>query len=184
MNRICALLFLLVFSFATAMQAQAQAPKPDPELKKLSVFVGHWTYEGEHQAGLLGPAGKFTGERDAWWILGGFYLETREREKGPAGEAQFLEIEGYDPAKRNFTHSAYGSGGIHGSAAFTSSSGTTWTFSGKGVAGAKPYTIRGTITFAPDLLSTTGNFEVSTDGKTWMPLFEVKSTKTPPAPKK
>jgi len=59
MQRISALLFLLVFCFATAMQAQA--PKPDPEMKKLGVLVGHWTYEGEYKPGPLGPGSKIVG---------------------------------------------------------------------------------------------------------------------------
>ena len=53
MQRISILLFLLVFCSATAMQAQAPAPKPDPEVKKLHVWVGHWTYEGEYKPGPL-----------------------------------------------------------------------------------------------------------------------------------
>jgi hypothetical protein len=51
MRRISLLLFLLVFCSATAMQAQAPAPKPGPEAKKLSVYLGHWTYEGESKPG-------------------------------------------------------------------------------------------------------------------------------------
>ena len=50
---------------ATAMQAQAPPPNPDPEVKKLHVYVGHWSYEGEAMPGPLGPGGKFTGEQDA-----------------------------------------------------------------------------------------------------------------------
>jgi hypothetical protein len=184
MTRTIALLFLLMFCLATAMQAQAQAPKPDPELKKLSVFVGHWTYEGESQAGPLGPAGKVTGEQDTRWILGGFYQEARSREKRPAGEVQSLEIDGYDPVNRNFTYSLYGSDGSKESGVYTFSSATSETFTGKGVAGGKQYLIRGTLIFAPDLLSSTSKFEVSTDGKTWLPAYEGKATKTQPAPKK
>jgi hypothetical protein len=82
MQRFHILLFLLVACFATAMQAQSQAPKPDPEMKKLHVFVGHWTYEGEATPGPLGPGGKFAGEYDGQMILGGFFYQGRWTEKG------------------------------------------------------------------------------------------------------
>ena len=184
MKRVSLLLSLLVFCSATAVEAQAQAPKPGPEVQKLNVWVGHWTLEGEQKAGPFGPAGKYTGELDGRWILGGFYLEMRTREKGPAGEVQFLEIDGYDPVNRNITYSTYGSDGSRESGVYTFSSATTMTFSGKGVAGGKLYLIRGTMIFASDLLSDTAKADVSTDGKTWMPAYVGKATKTQPAPKK
>ena len=52
MQRISVVLLFIVW-FATAMQAQAPAPKPAPELKKLDVFVGHWTYVEDDSPGPL-----------------------------------------------------------------------------------------------------------------------------------
>jgi len=184
MKRISVLLLVLMVCFATAMQAQVQAPKPGPEVKKLSVYLGHWTYEGESKPGPWGPGGKFTGERDVRWILRGFYLETRVREKGPAGESQSIEIDGYDPVNKTFTWAVYVDNGEMASGVATFSSGTTETYSGKSVGGGKQYLIRGTDVFAPDLLSFTEKDEASTDGKTWMTVWEYKATKAQPAPKK
>ena len=184
MRRITILLFLSVFCFTTVMQAQAPAPKPAPEVKNLSVYLGHWTYEGESKPGPWGPGGKFTGERDVRWILRGFYLETRVREKGAAGESQSVEIDGYDPVNKTFTWAVYVDNGEMASGVATFSSGTTETYSGKSIVGGKQYLERGTDLFAPDLLSFTEKDEASTDSKTWMTVWEYKATKSQPAPKK
>lgn len=72
----------LTLNFAVVVAAQTSAPKPDPALHKLQVLVGHWTYQGEYKAGLLGFVGKITGVYDCQPILGGFFLQAEETEKG------------------------------------------------------------------------------------------------------
>jgi hypothetical protein len=57
-------------------------------------------------------------------------------------------------------------------------SGNTWTWIGKGILAGKPYQVKGRIIFAADSMSLTAAFEASSDGKTWMPWFENKHTKT------
>ncbi len=184
MQRISILLLVLVVCFATAMQAQVQAPKPDPEMKKLHVFVGHWTYEGEAKPGPLGSGGKSTGESTCQMILGGFCQQCRGTEKGPGGETQALEIMGYDPVNKDFFDEVYGDDGSRSSAA-VAVTGNTWTEAGKLVIAGKQYQFRGTIALAPDLASATAKSEISVDGKTWTPWGETKLTKTKSAaPKK
>jgi hypothetical protein len=183
MRRVTILLLALVVCFATAMQAQAQAPKPDPELKKLRVVVGDWTYEGEAKPGPLGPGGKFTGEYTARMILGGFFLQERWTEKGPAGETRGLALDGYDPVNKNFSGEMYSDDGSTLSAVLTIT-GNTWTFAGKLVAAGKPYQFKGTFVLAADLASGTYKTEISADGKTWTPLGESRWTKAKPAAKK
>jgi hypothetical protein len=181
MTRISILLFFLVVCSATAMQAQA--PKPDPEVKKLRSVVGDWTYEGEYKPGPLGPGGKFTGEYTARMILGGFFLQERWTEKGPAGEARSLALDGYDPVNKNFSGEMYSDDGSRITAAFTIT-GNTWTIPGKLVTGGKQYQFKGTFVLAADLASGTYKTEISVDGTTWTPWFEEKYTKVPPAAKK
>ena len=183
MQRISALLFLLVFCFATAMQAQAPALKPDPELMKLSVLVGHWTWEGEWKPGPLGPGGKHTSEITCQMILGGFFLHCRSTEKGPAGETRGLEIYGYDPVNKNFPTQTYTDNGSTFSGVLTVTQ-NTYTWAGKLVAAAKPYQFKSTFVLASDLASATYMEEISVDGKTWTPLREAKFTKVQPAAKK
>jgi hypothetical protein len=183
MKRISVLLFLLVFCSATAMQAQAQAPKPDAEAKKLHVLVGHWIYEGEYQAGPLGPAGERTGEMTCQMVLGGFFIQCRETGKGPAGEWRALGMFGYDPVNKNYLDHVYLDNGSCLIGAYTLS-GNTWTWSAKWPAGGKEYQARGTHEFAADLMSMADMAEISADGKVWTPLRKGKWTKVPPAPKK
>jgi hypothetical protein len=182
-RRITILLFLSVFCFTTVMQAQAPAPKPDPEMKKLHVFVGHWTYEGEAKPGPLGPGGKFAGEYDGQMILGGFFFQGRWTEKGPTGETGGLEIDWYDPVNKNLVGNCYLSEGNRLPWVFTVA-GNTYTFAGKLAVAGKQYQYKGTFTFAPDLASATLKEEISVDSKTWTPLRESQWTKAKPAPKK
>jgi hypothetical protein len=183
MQRISVLLLVLVLFSATAMQAQAQAPKPDPAFKKLHVFVGHWTYEGEAKPGPLGPGYKFAGEYDGRMILGGFFFEGRWTEKGPTGETRGLDIEEYDPVNKNIAGNWYLSDGSRWSVTSTMA-GNTDTIEGKAVLAGKQYQYKGTFTFAPDLASATFKEEISVDSKTWTPLQESQWTKAKPAAKK
>lgn len=183
MQRISVLLLLLVACFSTAMRAQAPAPKPDPALKKLSIYEGHWTCEGESKAGPLGPGGKLTSEESIQMILGGFFQQVRETDKEPAG-GQSLAIAGYDPVNKNFPASGYSNDGSTWSGVLRVS-GTTSTMAGKGVVAGKQGLFRSTNVFAADLMSYTGKIEISTDdGNTWIPYIESKCTKVKHAPKK
>jgi hypothetical protein len=185
MTRITILLFLLIVCITAASQAQAQAPapKPDPALKKLHVWAGHWSYEGEYKAGPLGPGGKASGERTGDMILGGFFFQGRWTQKGPVGEGRVLEITGYDPVNKNFSSEFYMSDGSRASAVLTVSR-NTFTWAGKGVIAGKQCQFKETLVLAADLTSMTDTAEISADGKTWTPLFERKHTKVKPAPKK
>ena len=183
MKRTIALLFLLVFCFATAMQAQAPAPKPDPELMKLSVLVGHWTWEGEWKPGPLGPGGKFTNEQTCRLILGGFFLQCQISGKLAGAETRSLEIDGYDPVNKNFFTEGYSGDGSRWSGVITIT-GNTWTWADKWTVAGKQYRYKGTFVLTPDLASGTYKEEISLDGTTWTPLGESRVTKTKPAPKK
>jgi hypothetical protein len=176
-------MFLLIVCIAAALQAQAPAPKPDPEVKKLSVFVGHWTYEGETKPSPLGPGGKVTGEESFRMILGGFFQEHRVTGKGPSGQTQSIEIDGYDSVNKNFTYTVYIDDGTTASGVYTVT-GNTLPYTGKFVAKGKQYFQRGTWVLSPDTMSYTEKSDISTDGKTWQPYTEGKSTKAPPAAKK
>jgi hypothetical protein len=183
MARTIALLFFLVVCSAAAMQAQAPAPKPAPEVKKLHAALGHWTIDGEQKAGPLGPGGRFTGEAYIRMILGGFFLQNQQSGKVAGTETRLLEIDGYDPVNKNFSSEFYFDDGSRFSGAITIT-GNTWTYAGKLVAAGKQYQYKGIFVAAPDLASWTYKDQLSPEGKTWTPLYELKYTKVPPAPKK
>ncbi len=170
MRRFVVLFLLLMPGFFSVVQAQtpAAAPKPDPALKKLSVLVGHWTYEEEWKAGPLGPGGKMTGVYDAHMILGGFFLQAEQTEKGAMGEIRNLEIDAYDPVNRNFTSDTFLSDGTKSSFTITVS-GNTITWAGTLTFAGKQYQFKEPMVFAPDFMSATAKAEVSVDGKTWIP---------------
>jgi len=180
MKRISVLLLVLVVFSATAMQAQTPAPKPDPALNKLHVLVGHWTYEEEWKAGPLGPGGSMTGVYDAHMILGGFFLQAEQTEKGAMGEIRNLEVDAYDPVNKNFTSDMYLSDGTKSSFAITVS-GNTITWAGTLTFAGIQYQFKGPMVFAPDFMSATAKAEISVDGKTWTPAWEGRWTKAKPA---
>jgi hypothetical protein len=99
------------------------------------------------------------------------------------GEWQGLPIWGYDPVNKNYPHHNYVNNGGCISGVFTVS-GNTWTWAAKWPVGGKDYQVRGTFTYAADLMSMTDTAELSVDGKTWTPLREGKWTKVPPTAKK
>jgi hypothetical protein len=183
MTRISVLLLVLLVCSATALQAQAQAPKPDPELKKLRVFVGHWTYEGESKSGPLGPGGKFTGDMTCQMILEGFFLQCQVSGREAGRESCLLEIDGYDPVNKDFSSQSYFDDGSRFLRVLTIA-GNMWTYVGKLVAAGKEYRYKENLILAADLASGTEKAEISVDGKTWIPFTESKWTKVQPAPKK
>ena len=71
------------------VQAQtAQAPEPGAEHKKLGVFLGSWSADGEIKPGNgYGiPAGKTSVVERYQWMPGEFFLQMNRDGKGPAGE--------------------------------------------------------------------------------------------------
>lgn len=185
MRRFIVLFLLVIVGFVSVVHTQtpATAPKPDPALKKLSVLVGHWTYEEEWKAGPLGPGGKMTGVYDAHMILGGFFLQAEQTEKGAMGEIRNLEIDAYDPVKRNFTCELFMSDGTKSSCMITVS-GNTITWAGPLTFAGQQYQFREPLVFAPDFMTATAKAEISVDGKTWIPAWDGKWTKAKPASKK
>jgi hypothetical protein len=183
MRALIALIVAACFNVSALAQQPTQSPKPDPELKKLAVYVGQWRYEGESKPGPLGPAGKVAGEAISEMILRGFFLDWRWKEQANGAETRGLEILGYDPINKNYSSTAYVDDGSSSAGAYVFE-GNTSNYSGRLTIGEKQYLFRYTETFAADLMSFVQRAEVSVDGKTWMPLSEIRYTKVKPVPKK
>jgi hypothetical protein len=164
---------LAIVVLAVALLAQTAAPKPGPEQKKLNIWVGDWTYEGEYQATPLGPAGKYVGKMAVRSILGDFFVEFQGKE----GSLSWQEVDGYDALNKTFFWTGFGSDGNVNAVTYTIN-GTTVEYSGTVRLGEKQYRIRGTCVFAADFMSFVDKREFSVDGQTWMPNFQGKSVKT------
>jgi ketosteroid isomerase-like protein len=162
-------------------QQPNRPPTPGPEHKKLDIWVGDWTYETVVQASPLGPAGKYVGKNTTRPILAGLFVEFRGEDKGPTGTTQWTETDGYDPLSQRYIWKGFASDGSFNDVSYTIE-GTKVTHSGTVCTGGKTYRIRGTIVFAADFLSNVEQREISTDGKTWMPLWECRAAKITPAP--
>lgn len=171
------IVFLGVCVFVVfAVAAQAQAPKPGPEQEKLKIWLGDWTYESETQTTPLGPAGKAVGKNTTRAILGGFFVEFRGEEKGPAGTLVWMEVDGYDAVNKCFFWNGFGSDGNAQLVTYTID-GTVVRYSGTMHLGEKQVPFRGTVIFAADFARLTDKRELSMDGKTWMPWFTTKAIK-------
>jgi len=183
MKRIIIAVALVVFLFAVASQAQTPAPKPGPEHKRLHVYNGEWTYEGETKATPLGPADKFTGKVTIRMILNGFFQEARFGEKHPSGLFHSIMITAYDPVNKKYTADSYGSDGSIsiGTVAFD---GIVWDSSGTLFVGSKQYKMRGKDVLSKDLMSITSALELSPDGSTWTPWVAVNYMRVKASPKK
>jgi hypothetical protein len=156
---------VLVFSFA----AQAQVPgQPGPEHKKLEVWAGNWTIQGEAKNNPSGPTYKVNWTMQGEWLPGGFFLLINGSAKYTDREFRWLEVLGYDPVKK--THIGY---------VFWLRSGNTATYTMT----FKDRTIltggqgwRQEWEFSPDGMSLTGKREREQDGK-WWTAFDVKGVK-------
>jgi hypothetical protein len=109
--------------------------------------------------------------------LDGFFVEWRAEAKRTSGTFQWLEIDGYDGLNKKYMWNSFNSDGSFDTAAYTIEANTV-NYSGTSFLGEKQYKFRGTIVFAPDLMTWVEKRQVSVDGKTWMPQFENKWTKT------
>jgi hypothetical protein len=167
------MVFLTVF---IGVSTQAQTPQPGPDAKKLAMFVGSWQYEGTAKASPLGPAAKIAGKQTGRLVGGGFAVALTGEESGVFGGIQWGETDVYDSASKSNRYLGYQNDGSiwQGSSSF---SGNVLKFSGTQTAKGVSYWVRGAITFAPDGKSYTQQTEISTDGKTWAPWWELKCTK-------
>lgn len=160
---------------AVASFAQAP-PKPGPEHKKLDVFLGNWSFEGELKPSPLGPGGKLTGS-DRNETLGGFHMVRRYEEKGPMGDLKGVEVFGYDPSKKTGVYSNFDSSGGSSSGTW-SSTGPNWTFVTTLGAGANAVQQKCALSMGAGSTSFRIKCDASKDGKTWTPMFEGKWTKS------
>jgi len=175
-NRKFALILFVILIAASAV-AQMGGP-PGPEVKKLEYFVGTWTTEGTIAQGPWGAGGKFTGSGTTAWLPGNFFVKTESESKMPpeiGGDNKAVMVMGYDTQQSTYTSDRYTSMGQHESSK-GALSGDTWTWTNTSNYGGMEIQGKMTIkTLSPT--SYTIKFDISMDGKNWMPFMEGKATK-------
>ncbi len=155
--------------------AQIEMPKPGPELKKLDMFAGAWTLEGDMKPSAMGPGGKMTETEKCEWMEGGFFLICHVDFKGAMGSGTGLTIMGYSPDDKSYTYREFNSWGE-----FTDSKGSvegdTWTWSNEEKMGGTPMKGR----FIMKVNSPTSynfSYEMAPDGTNWTRVLDGKATK-------
>lgn len=149
-------------------------PKPGPELKRLEALAGKWQYEGEGFDSPFGPASSFKGTSVSRMVLGGFFLETREEDRGDNGYLfQGTYLKGFDTSKKCFFHQGYEN---DGTVTFSEIKvdGRAWSFTGERLdAKGKAWKTRSVQTYAADGRSGTFVTEyLAEDGTTWRVLWK------------
>ena len=172
---------ILVAVCGLFVYAQApQAPKPSAEHRKLAVFLGSWSVEGDFKPGnAYGvPAGKVTQVERFQWLPGEFFLQMNRDGRDPSGDVHHMWIMGYDTAAKKYTGQFFGlTNGGSGSASGTNA-GNTWSWSTTGRSpDGKSFQERCAVTVAPNV-SYTVKCETSADGKTWSSSMEWTATKS------
>jgi Protein of unknown function (DUF1579) len=152
-----------------------QAPKPGPDHKKLDVFAGNWTIDGEIKPGSMGPGGKITEYERCEWMEGEFFLLCHTDFKSSMGNGSGMSVMGYSSDDKAYTYREFNSWGE-----FTDSKGSldgdTWTWTNDEKMGAT--NMKGKFTMkVTSPTSYNFTFEMSTDGAKWTTVMDGKATK-------
>lgn len=170
------MIFAVGVVLAVAAIAQTEPPKPGPELKKLDLFVGTWTLNGNIKPGLMGPAGSMTENENCEWMKRGFYVVCNSEYKSSMGKGVILSVSGYSKEERAYTYHEFDGSGAFADAR-GSLDGDPWVWIGVYRAGGMTLKSR----FTMKITSATSydfSFELSKDGTTWTTFMDGKATKS------
>lgn len=155
--------------------AQMEMPKPGAEHKKLDMFAGTWTLEGEMKPGEMGPGGKMTETERCEWMDGGFFLVCKADFKSSMGNGSGVSFMGYSNDDKAYTYREFNSMGE-----FMDSKGSvdgdSWTWVGDEKMGSM--TMKGRFVMKiTSPTSYTFNYDMSQDGTKWTTVMDGKATK-------
>jgi hypothetical protein len=170
-SMICAAVLMLI----TTALSQMEMPKPGPEHKKLDMFTGSWTLEGDVKPGPMGPGGKTTENQKCTWMEGGFFVVCQADFKSPMGNGSGINVMGYSADDKAYTYREFNSWGEFENSK-GSLDGTTFTWTSDEKMGGM--VMKGRFTMK-NLSATSYDFtyEMSQDGTKWMTFMEGKATK-------
>jgi hypothetical protein len=169
------MIFAAWLVLAAAAVAQMEMPKPAPELKKLDMFAGAWTLDGDMKPSAMGPGGKMTENEKCEWMEGGFFLVCHADFKGAMGSGTGLTVMGYSTEDKSYTYREFNSWGE-----FTESKGLldgdTWSWANDEKMGGM--TMKGRFTMkVTSSASYNFTYEMSEDGTKWTTVMEGKAAK-------
>lgn len=153
-----------------------------PEMKKLTVFVGEWTYEGEQVdppiAGLpFGPAGKFSGKFTTRFVLDGSFQESKWQDEVPSVTSG-INITGYDAGAKKYVVNGHISDGSR-SVRTATLDGRIWTSnSTMTTRKGEKVLVKSVTKYSSDWASYSSTVELSVDeGKTWKHWYREEGRK-------
>ncbi len=169
------MIFAACLLLAGAAVAQMELPKPGPEQKKLDMFVGAWTLEGDMKPSAMGPGGKISENEKCEWMEGGFFLLCHADFKSSMGDVSGVSIFGYSGGDKAYTYREFNSLGE-----FMESKGSvdgdTWIWTGDDKMNGMIMKGRFTMKIASPT-SYNFTYEMSQDGTKWTTVMDGKATK-------
>jgi len=155
--------------------AQNEAPKPGPELKKMDIFAGSWTLDGDMKATAMGPGGKMSETEKCDWMEGGFFLICHADFQSSMGNGSGFSIMGFSNDDKNYTYREYNSWG-ESMESKGSATDDTWTWTSDEKMGTMTMKSRFTMKFTTPT-AYTFTYDMSQDGTKWTTVMEGKATK-------
>ena len=151
-----------------------EMPHAGTGTKKLDVFVGSWTMEGDMKPGAMGAGGKTTETEKCEWMEGEFFLVCHTEYKTTMGNGSGISIMGYSAEDKTYTYREFNSWGE-----FTDAKGSLdgdtfiWTNDFKeGNMMKGRFTMKVTSPASYSFL-----YEASPDGTKWTLFMDGKATK-------
>jgi hypothetical protein len=161
---------------AGAALAQMEAPKPGPEHKKLDIFAGSWTLEGELKSSSGGSGGKFIENEKCEWMDGEFFVVCHVDIKSSMGNGTGLGVMGYSADDKTYNYREFNSWG-ESMDSKGSINGDTWTWTNDEKRGTA--IIKGRFTMnVTSSTSYTFAYETSQDGTKWTTEMDGKASKS------
>ena len=160
---------------AAVALAQMEMPKPGPELKKLDMFAGSWTLDGDVKPSPMGPGGKVTETEKCDWMEGNFFLVCQiDYKSATMGNGSGASYMGYSNDDKAYTYREFNSWGEFTDAK-GSVEGDTWTWTSDEKMGGMTTKSRFTMKISPT--SYNFSYETSQDGTKWTLIMDGKATK-------
>ena len=151
--------------------APAPAPVLGEEHRRLAPFLGQWTVTGETLEGAAdAPNAAVTGDESYVFLPGGFFLLGHWDRRFTNGRRHIgLTTIRYDPTTR--AYSAYNVDNLGFARTYrVTPHDDVWTFTGERE--------RATMRFGNDGRTMTIDWEVTSDGTTWLPLCHLEATQS------